>query len=600
MTAKDPKGKTSTRVLGSWCLYDFANSAFTTIVVTFVYATVYAAVIAVPQLRVPIAGAYEGQSRAAPAALSAPLDIGVDELVVARDPREPDTDGGSSSYTVIVGAVRSLDATQLAALGPAGVLAPGEVHIIGRRMRVTQDAYAELPEDPKNADEAARLKLFAAALDVKARRFTLAADTVVKARSIGSHLDLQLGGDPAPKNASVTVDRKVSVGPLGEYDGESLWAFGVGLTAILVALLSPILGAIADRGGLRKRFLLISTGITIIGGGALTFLLPGSTWIALVIFVVANIAFEMANVFYNAFLPDIADEDNIGRLSGYGWAAGYIGGLVVMLIALVALIQNNWFGLDSVTYGPERATNLLVAVWFLLFSIPMFLWVKEDRSNISPPGTPIVRESLSQLWNTFVEIRKYRQIVRFLLARLIFNDGLITIFSFGGIFAQSAFGFTSEKLIYFGLLLNITAAFGAFGMGFLDDKLGGKNTIIISLAALFVTALVALMANSEAAFWVATSFLGIFVGPNQSASRSLMGRFVPADKENEFFGFFALSGKATAFMGPIAFAFLNDAFGSVRAGLSIVLVFFLVGGLIMFTVDEKEGIAVAKGAEIKP
>ncbi|MHC5011873.1 MAG: MFS transporter [Planctomycetota bacterium] len=347
-------------------------------------------------------------------------------------------------------------------------------------------------------------------------------------------------------------------------EGTALWSRGVTITAIVVALSSPFLGAVADRGGYRKAFLLALTATCIAASIALYFVMPGHAVTALVLFVIANIAFEMASVFYNAFLPDVAPPERIGRVSGYGW------------------------GLQNV-----RATTVLVAVWFGLFSIPLFLWVKEDKSRVTPAGGSVIRTAWTQLVTTFHELRTYRQTVKFLIARLVFNDGLITIFAFGGIYAAGTFDFSTEKLVYFGILLNVTAAAGAFVLGFLDDILGGKKTILITLAALIASVSVALLARSESLFWVASAAMGIFVGPNQAASRSLMGRFVPPDKENEFFGFFAFSGKATAFLGPFLLGVLTTAFDSQRVGLSIVLVFFAVGGLVLWTVDEEEGIRAA-------
>jgi len=322
---------------------------------------------------------------------------------------------------------------------------------------------------------------------------------------------------------------------------------------------------------------------------------PGRIVPALVLFVVANVAYEMGGVFYNAFLPDIAPAGRIGRVSGYGWAAGYVGGLLCLALSLIAFVEPErpWFGLLREGGQNIRAINLLVAGWFAVFSIPAFLWLREDRSRAAPKGTPLLRSTLGQLTATFHEIRRYRQIVRLLVARLIYNDGLVTIFAFGAIFAQGTFGFETRELLIFGIVLNVAAGLGALAAGFLDDFLGGKRTIAISIVGLFVAGLLAVFSPSRAVFWIAGILVGIFGGPNQSASRSLMGRFVPDDKENEFFGFYAFSGKATAFAGPFLLGTLTSAFGSQRAGLAVVLVFFAVGGLILATVNEAEGTRLA-------
>lgn len=406
-----------------------------------------------------------------------------------------------------------------------------------------------------------------------------------------------------------------------ENEGATIWSWGVSATAIAVAVLSPFMGAIADRGGYRKRFLVIFTGICIIctigtyfalpavypsaitGMGGAVGALPRSEWIirpdmwmALVLFVIANIAFEMGGVFYNAFLPDIAPPDKIGRISGYGWALGYVGGIIAMIISFVLFIDTEtpFFGLISTDAAANvRATNLFVAAWFFVFTIPILVWVKEEKKEVEPNSEPLISSTLKSLKQTFTEIRQFKDIMTFLTARLLYNDGVVTIFFFGGIFATTEYQFTFQKLMYFGIVLNITAAVGAFALGFLDDILGGKKTILISLVALSICTVLVLAVKSEVVFWIAGALVGIFVGPNQAASRSLMGRFVPPDKENEFYGFFALSGKATAFLGPLLFGILTSAFDSQRAGLTVVVLFFALGGGIMMLVDEQRGIETA-------
>jgi UMF1 family MFS transporter len=215
--------------------------------------------------------------------------------------------------------------------------------------------------------------------------------------------------------------------------------------------------------------------------------------------------------------------------------------------------------------------------------------VKEKRSPTAGQRENLIASSFRQLTGTFREIRRYRQVLRFLLARLFFNDALITIFAFGGIHAAGTFHFSFTEIMIFGIVLNITAGLGAFVMGFLDDVLGGKRTILLSLWGLALASLLAICAGQKAALWIAGAIIGIFSGPNQSASRSLLGRFIPPDQENEFYGFFAFSGKATAFLGPFFLGLLTDIFHTQRAGLSIVILLFIIGGILLHTVDEEEG-----------
>ncbi len=376
-----------------------------------------------------------------------------------------------------------------------------------------------------------------------------------------------------------------------EIAGTAMWSRGITISALTVGLLSPFFGALADTGGFRKRTLFILTAITVIGTANLFNVLPGQVLKGLVWFVIANIGMEMGMVFYNAFLPDVATSDKIGRISGYGWGVGYVGGLLCMVVAMVGFVQteNPWFGFSTENSENIRATNLLVAVWFTIFAVPFFIWVKEKKGRTFPNIGQMVSSTVGQLKSTFHEIKRYRQIVRLLIARIFYNDGIITIYSFGGIYAAGTFGFTFSEILTFGIVLNITAGLGAFAMGFLDDRIGGKRTIQITNMAFIAASLLAIFAPSKFWFWVSGIIVGFFLGPNQAVSRSLMGRFVPSDKETEFFGFYAFSGKATAFIGPFFLGILTEMFNSQRAGMSIVVVMFIVGSLLLTRVDEEEG-----------
>jgi UMF1 family MFS transporter len=383
-----------------------------------------------------------------------------------------------------------------------------------------------------------------------------------------------------------------------EIIGTALWSRAITVSSLTVALLSPFLGAMADHNGHRKRYLLLSTGVAILAAVMLYTPLPGQVAAALFWFVLGNIAFEMGCVFYNAFLPELAPPAKIGFVSGLGWGVGYGGGLAAMLLAMFTMVnpETPWFGLSRDLGQNIRATNLLVAGWFALFSLPMFLLVREKRGNQAPsPDSPAA--VARRLAATFRAVRRYRQVFRFLLARLLYNDGLITIFAFGGIYAAGTFGFSFQEIMLFGIVLNFMAGLGAFAFGFCDDRLGGRATILISLAGLVIAAGMALAAASKPWLWVAGILVGIFAGPNQSASRSLLARMIPREKENEFFGFFAFSGKFTAFLGPLTLGILTELFQSQRVGMSVVLVLFVLGGLLLLKVDEQGGIKAALAAE---
>ena len=384
--------------------------------------------------------------------------------------------------------------------------------------------------------------------------------------------------------------------------GTAQWSRSITITAIAVAILSPYLGAIADQFGLRRRFLFLSTVVACVGSVFLFFPGEGDILLALVIFTIANIAFEMACVFYNAYIQDVASPKRIGSVSGFGWGLGYIGGLICLVIALYAFVQNEnpLFGFSTENMEHLRATNLLVAVWYAIFAVPIFLWVRSAKPRKVDNLRNVIRRANLQIGSTFREIRsRYRQLFRFLIARLVYNDGLITLFAFGGIYAVGTYGFTTEEVIIFGIALNVAAGLGAFLFGILDDRLGGKTAILLSLVGLSIFGLLAVLAPSAEWFWVAGLGGGMLVGPNQSASRSLMGRFIPPDKKNEFFGFFAFSGKATSFLGPLLLGQITIWFNSQRWGLATVLVFFIVGLFLLLRVNESRGIAAASTGSVK-
>ena len=398
-----------------------------------------------------------------------------------------------------------------------------------------------------------------------------------------------------------------------EIVGTLLWSRGITITALIVAFLSPFMGAIADKGGYRKLYLIFWTWVSIAGSLLLWFPIEGQVIFALIAFIIGNVGFEMGGVFCNAFLPDIAPKEKIGRVSGYGWSFGYVGGLIALILGLVLFINPEvpLFNLSKETYEHIRATNIMVAIWFAVFCIPTFIFVRQGRVDISEKGM-VIKDSIAQLLNTFRNIRQYKELTRFLIARLFYNDGLITVFAFGGIYAAGTFGFTMQEIFLFAIILNITAGIGAFLMGFLDDIIGGKRTIQISNIGLIIAALIAvfspnrdlfelsipfvgqLLITGKTFFWLAGILIGIFSGPNQSASRSLMARFIPKQKENEFFGFFAFSGKATAFAGPFLLGYLTLAFGSQRYGIAVVLAFLVIGALLLRSVDEKAGMEAAE------
>jgi UMF1 family MFS transporter len=381
--------------------------------------------------------------------------------------------------------------------------------------------------------------------------------------------------------------------------GQVYWGNAVTVCAIIIALLSPVMGAAADQGGYRKSFLLFWTWVCIIFSILLFFPQKGDIYTALILFSIANIAFEMGQVFCNAYVPDLSKSNNMGKISGYGYAFGYLGGLLALLFGLltIALPEQPMFGISGDLDSGEkyRAMNILVAIWFIIFSLPTFLWLDKDKRKKKLNFT-LAKDSFSQLRETFSNIKKIKNTFRFLVARLFYNDALITMFSFGGIIAKSIYGFELEKMLVFGILLGVAAGIGAFLMGYIDDYIGPKKTIQISNLLLIIATIMVVFIDNETIFWIAGFLVGFAAGPNQASSRSLMARLSPKDKQNEFFGFFAFSGKITAFLGPfllaqvtlfsLSYLKLSNELAQ-RAGISVVLLLIIIGSVVLHFVDEE-------------
>lgn len=375
-----------------------------------------------------------------------------------------------------------------------------------------------------------------------------------------------------------------------EVAGTAEWAFAMSLGAGLVAVLSPLLGAIADRGGRRKPWLAAFTGLCVLASALLWFTQPDPAWSlwALTFAVAGNVAFETGQVFYNAMMPDLVPASHIGRLSGWGWGLGYAGGLGCLAVALFAFVQAEtpWFGLDTSRSEHIRAVTLLVAAWFALFALPLFLFTPDTPSRHLPIAVA-VRQGLGALVETLRNLRHHGQAARFLLAHMLYADGMNTLFAFGGIYAAGTFGMDFSEIILFGIAINVTAGLGAFAFAWIDDRIGPKRTVLIALLFLILFGGLLLVVEGKTLFWALALPLGIFVGPAQSASRSLMARMVPAGMTNEMFGLYALSGKATAFLGPLALGWATIAFDSQRAGMSTIIVLFVLGAaLLAFTVRD--------------
>jgi UMF1 family MFS transporter len=372
-----------------------------------------------------------------------------------------------------------------------------------------------------------------------------------------------------------------------EAAGTSQWGLMLGLAGLVVAIGGPILGAAADQSGRRKPWLLAFTLLCAVATGLLWFVTPGpgQALPALLLVALGILGAEFAVIFYNALLPDLAGAARVGRWSGWGWALGYGGGLLCLLLTLFVLVRPDppLLPLDPTTAEPVRASFVLVALWLLVFSLPLFLFVREPPGRGKTLGRA-VRDGLKQLGHTLREARRYGELLRFLIARMIYIDGLATLFSFGGVYAAGTFEMSAEEVLLFGIGLNVTAGIGAAAFAWIDDLLGAKRTILLALAGLILPSAAILFVQDERLFWALGLILGIFVGPAQAASRSYLARMAPPALVTEMFGLFAFSGKATAFAGPFLVSGLTWASGSQRVGMSTILAFFVIGFALMLTV----------------
>lgn len=374
--------------------------------------------------------------------------------------------------------------------------------------------------------------------------------------------------------------------------GTSQWGVAMSLSGLAIAVAGPVLGAIADHGGRRKPWIAVFTMLCVTLTALLWFVRPDPAFAlyALVLVAAANFSFEMGGVFYNAMLPGLAPHGRLGRLSGWAWGVGYAGGLTCLVVALSGFVQadNPWLGLDRAAAEHVRATAPLVALWFALFSLPLFAWT----ADVPATGVGLAeaaRRGIATLAGTLRRIGDHRMTARFLLAHMIYADGLNTLFAFGGIYAAGTFGMEFSEIIVFGIGLNVTAGLGAALFAWMDDAVGPKRTVLVAVAGLAGFGTVLVLIDSVTLFWIFGLGLGVFVGPAQAASRSFMARLAPPHLRAEMFGLYALSGKATAFVGPALLAWATAAAGSQRWGMATILGFFIVGGLLLLTVEEPVG-----------
>ncbi|BDZ48218.1 MFS transporter [Frondihabitans sucicola] len=366
------------------------------------------------------------------------------------------------------------------------------------------------------------------------------------------------------------------------------------IAGILVALLAPILGQRSDGSGRRKRWLGINSAVLVLVMAAMVFVVPAPPYLLLgaTLLAVGNLVFEFAAVNYNAMLVQVSTPKTIGRVSSWGWGAGYLGGIVLLLLLLVLFLQS--FGVDGQTgllglastpaggVWSVRIAILVSAVWFGAFAIPLLLAVPEIPAHDNREGRIGIVASYRKLGHTIAQLyRKNPQVLLFLVASAVFRDGIAAVFTFGAIIASQVFGFTSSEVIYFAVAANVMAGIGAFAAGNLDDRLGAKAIIVFSLVGLVVAAVAILfVGDGKLGFWICGLFLSIFVGPAQSASRSFLARVTPSGREGEVFGLYATTGRAVSFLAPALFTLFVTLTGNTRYG-AIGIAIVLAAGLAL-------------------
>lgn len=371
--------------------------------------------------------------------------------------------------------------------------------------------------------------------------------------------------------------------------GTAQWSTMISLAGILIAIGSPVFGAIADQAGRRKPWLAVFTAMCVAGCVLLWYAVPGSESVrfALVMAFIATVGAEFAFMFYNAMLPDLVSHEKLGRWSGWGWGLGYLGGLGALVVSLFAFILNDgsWLGLNVSEMEHIRATFVLAGLWYAVFGLPLF-FVTRDTPSANKKIGKAVRDGFRQIADSVKQAKKFKNIAKFLIARMFYNDGIVTIFALGGVYAAGTFNMTEEEILLFGIGLNVTAGIGAFGFAWMDDRSGSKFTIIVSLICLIIPLIFLLLVQSVFWFIILGLILGIFVGPVQSASRTFMGRLTPPELTNQMFGLLALSGKVTSFIGPFLVGYFTLRFGDQRIGMIAIPLMLLIGLVLMFTVHE--------------
>ncbi len=372
----------------------------------------------------------------------------------------------------------------------------------------------------------------------------------------------------------------------GGEQGTFLWSIAITSSMLVIGIASPLLGAIADYSANKKSWVLGFTVLCVAATASLYFVGPGDVAAGMVIFILANMGFVGALGVYYSFLSELSDEKNVGRLSGYGFALGYLGGTIALGICLPLLSG----GLEAENLPRFRASFLVTAAFYAVFSIPFFLWLRERARPRGAGGAgEAFRGGYQRLALTFRRVRTLSELFRFLLAYLIYNDGVETAIYFSAIYAVQEMGFTVGETVILFLVVQLSALVGSLVFGFLSDRIGAKPSIVATLILWCAVVIWAYAATSKQQFWMVSLVAGLGLGSNQACSRGLMRMFVPAGRDAEFYGFFSICGKFSAFLGPLVYGAVARMAGSHRTAILSVLFFFAAGLILLVRVNVARG-----------
>ena len=404
---------------------------------------------------------------------------------------------------------------------------------------------------------------------------------------------------------------------VGSAEGSALWGLSLTISMAVVAIISPIFGAMADYSGRKKTFLLVMTAIAVVFTGLLFFVREGDVALGMVLFIIAEIGYRAGQTFYNGLLNDVADEDEIAKVSGNGWAIGSAGGIICLIIVLALIMLNP--GNQFIV----RLSLLITAVYYMLFALPAFLWIKEDQQPQDKGGKSYFAVAFERIKTTLQSVKSFKEFIKFMIALLIYNDGIIAALDFAAIIGAVLYGVSSTELIIFVIIVQITNVIGAYVYGLQSEKGGIKKSLVQSLILMIISVVGMMFMPNKLGFFIVGALAGYAMAGVQMLSRTMVSVFAPEGKSAEFYGFFSLAGRTSSIIGPGAMGLAATGLSAwvmnslVKAEVTaagnpnalivseqighrlalITVVFFLLVGLMpLLWVNEEEGRRAAKDA----